>query len=1122
MLNDDLIKKLDGFIRKFYKNIMLKGLFYSVILLVVFYLLLTLFEFLNYNSTVVRTILFYAYIVFASVVLVVFVLRPWFKMMKIGKTIDRFEAAKIIGDYFPEVADKLLNLLQLQEMSKTKESELLLATVEQRTKQLSPIDFRKAIDTKKAKKAAKVACVVVVLLALVAIIFPNFLSEPTFRYLNHSTYFEKPAPFSFELQNRSLKVLQQADLTLRVKVSGKALPEQAEITIDGQRFSMRKENKNLFSYELKRINKNCTVVFSAAGVESRPYTVEVSPKPILTSVSASVVYPAYTKMKSEELSGINNISVPKGATIVWNIQTKDADALTISFDGKAVNLPIDKKGKAQYKQIVTKDTELCIATSNRYTDFADSLGFSIFSNADLFPQIAVLQQRDSLLPKRILFRGQIKDDYGFSKLCFFITKKENGKTIVLHKDNLEVTQSENVQEFYHYCDLEAITLPEGENLEYFFQVWDNDAVSGNKSSKSMVFVLKNPSKKELEEMRDNNSEQLKSESEQLISEIRQLQKQIDELNRKLIEKKELAWQDKKQLKELAEKQKELQEKIEQIKDRLEENNRIDEAFSQENSDILEKQKELEELFDQLMDKDMKKMLEEIQKLTNENIDKQKLNEALQNIKMSNQDISKQLDRNIELFKRFEVEKKTSEVIERLEDLAKEQKDLADKLNKQSNEETAKQQQKLNEDFRSEQDKLSEIEKQKRELNEDLQRNKEQESQINQQQKQAKDNIEKNKKQKARENMQNAAEQMQQMAQQLSEQQQQENQEQLGEDIEQVRAMLKNLVRLSMQQEELIKKTKTTKVSESEYQNIIRKQNNIKEDMKMLQDSLFAMSKRQPQVGNMINQELSRIDNHLNKTMETLLRYNQVHYSEHKNTSASSSQQYAMSSMNNLALMLTESIENMKQQQQQQSSNSKGKPQKQCSNPSQGKSGNPQSMQQMQQALNKELERLQKELEKQKNNGNPKIGEGAKLNEQLAKAAAQQEMIRKMLKQAADEAKRASGGKANKKLEEMQRQMEQTEKEIVNKSISRQTINRQANILTRLLEFEKAEKKQGEDNKRKSNEGKDKTKTPPKDLIEFEKLKNREMELFKQIPAVYSPFYKQKVNDYFYGNGSNKM
>ena len=81
---------------------------------------------------------------------------------------------------------------------------------------------------------------------------------------------------------------------------------------------------------------------------------------------------------------------------------------------------------------------------------------------------------------------------------------------MLHKDNLEVTQSENVQEFYHYCDLEAITLPEGENLEYFFQVWDNDAVSGNKSSKSMVFVLKNPSKKELEEMRDNNSEQLKS------------------------------------------------------------------------------------------------------------------------------------------------------------------------------------------------------------------------------------------------------------------------------------------------------------------------------------------------------------------------------------------------------------------------------------------------------------------------------------------------------------------------------------------------------------------------------------------------------------------------------------
>jgi hypothetical protein len=276
-----------------------------------------------------------------------------------------------------------------------------------------------------------------------------------------------------------------------------------------------------------------------------------------------------------------------------------------------------------------------------------------------------------------------------------------------------------------------------------------------------------------------------------------------------------------------------------------------------------------------------------------------------------------------------------------------------------------------------------------------------------------------------------------------------------------------------------------------------------------------MSKRQPQVGNMINQELSKIDNYLEKSKESILRYNQVHYSNYTNNTAASSQQYAMTSMNNLALMLSESIENMQKQQQQ--NNSKSKQNSQCNNPSQSnKPSSKKSMSELQKELNQELERLQKELERQKNKGQQKIGEGAKLNEQLAKAAAQQEMIRKMVQNAAAEAKKKGAGRHDKKLEEIQRQMEQTEKEIVNKTISRQTINRQSKILTRMLEAEKAEKKQGQDFDRKSKTGNNQKNETDGAFLEFQKLKKKETELFKQIPPVYSPFYKKKVDDYFYG------
>ena len=57
-------------------------------------------------------------------------------------------------------------------------------------------------------------------------------------------------------------------------------------------------------------------------------------------------------------------------------------------------------------------------------------------------------------------------------------------------------------------------------------------------------------------------------------------------------------------------------------------------------------------------------------------------------------------------------------------------------------------------------------------------------------------------------------------------------------------------------------------------------------------------------------------------------------------------------------------------------------------------------------------------------------------------------------------------------------MEETEKDIVNKRISDMTLNRQQEILTRLLESEKAEREREKEERRESSEAKDITRTPP--------------------------------------------
>lgn len=1120
MTNEIIISKLDRFIRKYYKNKLIKGILYCVFLLLSFFLILNTLEYFGYYSTLTRSILFYAFLLTAILIIYFFIIVPVFKIFRLTKTISYKEAAKIIGKHFPEVSDKLLNLLQLQDIASEEASELLEASIIQRTKELSPIPFVKAIDISKNKKYIKWALIPIIIILLSGIFFPSFISEPTYRYINHSKHFQKPAPFSFKLLNDQLKILQHGDIDIKVRIEGDMLVNKVNIIINKQTFQMNKEKKDVFSYTIKQIQDNSTFYFESSGITSNDYKIEVLPKPILLDLQAIITYPPHTKKEQEVFTNVSNFSVPKGSTISWRAVTRDANALIFKNNDKIESFTPDKNGRLSFSKKIMSDLSYQIFTKNKYTTFSDSLEFMINSIQDLSPQIAVIEQKDSLIADRVYFRGQIKDDYGFSKLEFHIEKYQKEEQEPTHITYpLPLNTKENTQEFYYSYDLSE--LEAGERVVYYFEVWDNDGVDGAKSTRSGVFTIEIPTMEEIEEKQEKTSSQIKQETDQSLLELKKIQEEIRELNKKMLEKKELDWQDKKQIESLKQKQEQIKQSLEEISKKIKENNSLDQRYKSQNEEILKKQKELEKLYEEVA----KDMFEELNKLIKDNIKKEDLKEALDKMKMSNENLEKQLDRNLEMFKRLEVDKKMQETIDKLNKAAQEQKQLSEKTeqNPKNNKDLQEKQSQLNKSFEEIKKDIQELQKKASELEDPLKikRDKEKEDSISKAQSNAQKNMEQRKNKDASKNQKQAAQQMQEMADDLEKQQQDNEEEQLAEDIQEVRQILKNLVKLSFMQEDLILKVRETSVTDPLYQNLLNTQNKIKSDMKMISDSLFAMSKRQPQIGNIINKELTTIDNQIGNSIEKLLQYNQGIYGSYKNTQATTSQQYAMTSMNNLSLLLAESLDNMQQNMKsmsKQSCNSKSrpnsKPNSQCNSPKSGKKS-PKTMRELQEALNKEMERLKKELESQKKGEGqkPRIGENAKINEELAKMAAQQEMIRKMMQQYSNDLKE-EGGKSAGELDNLIKQMEQTETDIVNKIINQQTINRQNNILTRMLQHEKAQAKQEQEQRRESVEGRDLIDNSNNQFLEFNKLKNRELELFKQVPPVFSPYYKEKVNEFF--------
>lgn len=1044
---------------------------------------------------------------------------PLFKIFRITKTISYKEAADIIGKHFPEVSDKLLNLLQLQELSSENDSQLLEASIGQKTKELSPVPFLGAVDISKNRKYIKWVSIPLAIIIISLIFFPSFIKEPTYRYINHEKYFEAPAPFSYKLMNKSLKALQNEDITIQVKIEGEMLVDMVNIIVNKQTFQMKKEKKDVFSYTIKQIQNTSSFHFEATNVISKEYKIEVLPKPILLDLQAVITFPSYTKLKEESYTNISNFSIPKGSIVQWKAVTRDTKKFIFNYNGKQDIFTPNKEGRLSFSKTILSDLSYQILTKNNYTTYTDSLQFSISIIPDLSPQIAVIEQRDSLIGERVYFRGQIKDDYGFSKLEFHVETYRKGEDAkLITKVQVPFSKTENAQEFYYFYDLSSQELNPGDRVVYYFEVWDNDGVDGAKSTRSTSFSIELPTIEEIQEKQEKTSSDIKRETDQSIEELKKIQEEIKQLNKKMLEKKELDWQDKKQIQELKQKQEKIKSTLEEIIKKIKQNNSLDNKYKKQSEEILKKQQELEKLFQEVA----KDMFDEINKMIKENIKKEDLKDALDKIKMNNEDLEKQLDRNLEMFKRLEVEKKMQETIDKLRETAKEQKELAKETEKnpKDNKELQEKQDDINKSFEKIKKDLQDVEKKALALEEpqDIKRDKEKEDSISKEQAKAKKQMEQKNNKEASKSQESAAEKMDEMADSLEEQQQENEDEQLAEDIQEVRQILKNLVKISFSQEAIMQKVRETSVTDPSYQGLINTQNKIKNDMKMIADSLFAMSKRQPQISHAINKELSAIDNQINNSIEKLLQYNQSIYGSYKNTQSTASQQYAMTSMNNLALMLAESLDNMQQNMKSKASNkpnSKGKPKSQCDKP--GKSGkkNPKNMRELQDALNKEMERLKKELEgKEKGStGKPKIGENAQMNEELARMAAQQEMIRKMMQEYAKELKE-EGGQATGELDNIMRQMEQTETDIVNKIINQQTINRQNNILTRMLQHEKAQKEQEQEQRRESTEGKDVFEKSNNQFIEFNKLKNRELELFKQIPPIFSPYYKEKVNDFF--------
>jgi len=1160
--------ELEAFKRKFYLNLLVRGALVAGGLLLTLFVVFNGLEYFFYLPTAVRAVLLFGFLGLTAYSFVRWIWQPVAALTNLRRLLSDEQAARRVGELFPQVQDRLLNALQLQ--GQARDNALIAASLEQRAAQLGQLSFAEGIDIQQQsrplwKYAAAPAAVLLALLAF----YPSFLVQGTERIWHYRRAYSPPAPFEFVIKNSKLTAFRGEDFTLDVGVAGAALPADVSINFSGgeRRLSKVAGRGDQFRYTFEQPQGDVAFQLKGAGFNSPEYRLTVLERPNLRDFKVNVTYPAYTGKAAETIENGGNLTVPEGSTVRWEFATAATEELSLVFQNPDETLTArndskkgsrDEDGTFVATRRIMRSQPYLLRLKNPVSLNRDPISYQLTAVPDLAPTLTLEAFADTVTRRYLALGGTVRDDYGLTRLELHYALRragqapnaqpavQSGKTLALPR--------ESAGTFAYTWNLNPLNLQAGDRLEYYVEAWDNDGVHGPKATRTRPAEFRLPSRRELRQELNAQAESVASQMSQAAKQSEKLERELAKSQDKLKTKRELSFQDRKQLENMLEQKNQLTQQMEQMQKMFEQLQQKQDQASPKSEELAKKADELKKLMADLLDPETKKLYDKLQKL----LEQQKqpdaeLQKLLQQLENKEDTLQKELDRALEMFKQMQLEQKAEETANKLDELAKQEEKLAEKTekndkenpdNKASNQDQKAQQEHLKQEQAANQKEFDELKKELQELKQmdkelgdqnGMDEQKPDQEQTDQDMQESQQQLGKNQNKKAAGKQKSAAARMKKMAQKMREQMSEEESDQAQQNIDDLRDILENLLTLSFDQEGLMKDFRKVDQSDPRFVQLGQTQRKLRDDAKIIQDSLYALAKKEPKIQSFVTREVGEMNGRMDESL--------THIQQRDPGRATATQQQAMTSMNNLALMLGSSLDQMQQEAQAGKGAPKdgqGKPGKKKGKgkgQGQGSKPGPGSMGQMQKQLNEQIQQLSQSGKT-----------GRAMSQELAKLAGQQQMLRQAMQQLdrmqqgagkpggkpggpQGEGKEGKDGKqegkeggANGKdgkgeeggggTGDLKKMMEQTETDLVNKRLTEQTLMRQQQILTRLLEVEKSARERDQDTKREAQAAQVKPPVFPPAFDKYRVSKERQTELLRSTPPSLTPYYQREVGEYF--------
>ena len=1092
--------------------------------------------------------------------------------------------ARKVGEHHPNVADRLVNLLQLADGKRSHApAPLVDQAVQNLADDLDDVSFDEVEDFGRARHALRLASLPLAGVLAFLLVAPSTFIGASERLLAPGTEFDRPAPFQLSLVPGDARLVRGDSLQITVHATGTA-PESLELQMRDStgeaidRIQLQPDSAGTFRHTLPSVRQSFRYRAHAAPVYTDWHRATVINRPLVRQIQLTVTPPNYTDLPSRKLDpNVGDVTALPGSqvSVSATLGGPPVEAARLAFnDGRTRPLSTNGTSAEGTFTLQREGTYALRLESSAGTTNRDPIQYRTSLQADARPSVSFLQPDgttnldDDLLQT---LRVQLSDDYGFTqaKLYYRLTQERFGEgqsdfsSVSLPLPRTGKTTVELVHEWLVAQDTGLDPEP-GDVISYYVKAWDNDTVNGPKTGRTATQRLRMPSLSEQYDQLDQTQSEAGSQMRQLRERADSVQQQFRQLRRELRRTREADWQDRRQLDRIQQKQKSVEQGVQKLSKQVQKMNRQMQQSGLSSPETMQKFEELQRVIKEINSPELKKALDQLRKAMQNN-DLRQMQRAMEEVQKNEKSYQEQLDRTLSLFKQLKAQQKLEEMARRAGELSELEKKLREKtrerMQKGGNSAEEKQETSSdssasrdrspqntdpdrsakssssrpdsaatnsrpsssdstgarrrpsdarpetpaskNEDLAREQDRaaekmrklMQEMEKSRREMEDvqsapkkQLQRMQKQlrEQNLPEQMKQNSKQLRQNQMQDAQQGQQRMQRQLSQMQKQFSKMQSQMQGRQRQINVAGLRTALQNTLRLSRRQESLRRQVSGLATQGPTLRTFARDQKTISDGLKTVADSLQSIASRVPEM----SREVQNKTGNALRAMETAT----TALDERDAGKATGHQKTSMMHLNELALLLSDLLQKMQNQQG---------------------GGSGMSMQQMMQKLKKasgQQQKLNSQIQQHLNQT-----QGERLSKDQAgrrnELAEQQRQIKKQLQEmnVGSETQNQIMGD----LQKIAEQMEKTAQQLEQRRPSRDLIDRQKQILTRLLNAQKSLRTQGKQKQRQGRQADDDfDRRRPGALPDKDEANKLRRDLIRALEMGYSPDYEELIRRYF--------